>query len=439
MTTHMVSDFVWLDDRMVPAAEVDLAGAADPLALAQRLRGQYALHGRRGGEHVLARDPLGVNKLFFAIAGDDVVSSSYWIDLLRAGHRTVWSVPMGHVLRVSPGERRLRLDKHAPLPFDDGDGEPGPEHAARIREALERAFVQLRDVTAGRPLYVTLSGGLDSTTIAALARRHLGDFTAVTFSIDDGGDTRPSEDLRYARRVADDLGVPLRTVRASTDDLIDLVDTALCFGQDWRDFNVHCALVNAAIARDLAAGAEKSERPLILTGDTMNELMADYSPVVYRGREYYPLPRLPAGRLRRFLVRGLDAGDREIGVFARFGLDAIQPYALCAEAYAALPGGCLARAEAKQRLAREVMGAAIPDYIYQRPKVRAQAGGADEVRGTLAALVDRGIDSARLERRFCELFGLQPSDLRRAIFGGFYRFPTSYPEGALEPSAAIGP
>ena len=438
---HRVSDFVWFEGRFVadPTA-IDLAGAADPVALARGLRGQYALHHRGRGEHVLARDALGVNKLFFAIAGGEVVSSSFWIDLVRR-HRaaSVWSVPMGHVVRVSPGERRLRLDKHAPLPFDDGDGEPGPAHVSRIREALERTFEQLRDAAAGRPLYVTLSGGLDSTTIAALARRHLGDFTAVTFSMDDGGDGRPSEDLRYAQRVAADLGVPLRVVRATTDELVELIDVALCYGQDWRDFNVHCALVNAAIGRALAADGERSARPLLLTGDTMNELMADYTPVIYRDREYYPLPRLPAGRLRRFLVQGLDAGDREIGVFAHYGLDAIQPYALAAEAYTALPGGCLTRPEAKQRVVREVMGSAIPTYIYERPKVRAQAGGADEVRGTLAALVDRGIDSEWLERRFCELFDLDRSSLRRAIFGGFYRFPTTYPEGALEQSSPHGP
>jgi hypothetical protein len=137
---------------------------------------------------------------------------------------------------------------------------------------------------------------------------------------------------------------------------------------------------------------------------------------------------MPAGQLRRFLVQGLDAGDREVGVFTHHGLDAIQPYALCAEAYTALPGGCLERPEAKQQLVRKVMGDAIPSYVYDRPKVRAQIGGAGEVRGTLAALVDRGIDAAALERRFCALFALEPPQLRRAIRAGLYQFPTAYPD-----------
>jgi asparagine synthetase B (glutamine-hydrolysing) len=425
--SHAVTDFVWSGERFVrDPAELDLADAPDPVVLARSLRGQFAIHCGRGGEHVLARDALGVNKLFYAIAGRELVSSSYWIDLVRrCPGQAVWSVPSGHVVRVSPGDRQLRMDRCAALPFDETDGEPGPEHVARIRDSLTRTFRRLRDPAEGRPLFVTLSGGLDSTTIAVLARRHLGAFTAVTFAIDDGDEARPTDDLRYAERVAADLEVPLMVVRATADELCQLIDVALLYGQDWRDFNVHCALVNAAIGRAIAAGA--GERPLLLTGDTMNELMADYTPVVYRGREYYPLPRMPIGRLRRFLVQGLDAGDREIGVFAHYGLDAIQPYAMCAEAYAAVPGGCLARPEAKQHLVRAVMGEAIPTYIYERPKVRAQVGGADEVRGTLAALVDRGIDAAWLERRFCQLFELDVPDLRRAIRAGFYRFTTAYP------------
>lgn len=439
---HAVTDFVWSAGRFVPPAdlarELDLFAGPDLAAPARRLWGQFALHQAAAHEHVLVRDPLGVNKLFFAIgARGEVVSSSYWIDLVRAGYpaSAIWSVPSGRVLRVDPARRRLELAPYGALPFNpDPRAEPDAGDAARIRRALDVTFERLRAAVAGRPLYVTVSGGLDSTTIAVLARRYLGELTAVTFAIHDGGDApaRPTEDLQYATRVAAELGVPLRVVHATGDELLELLDVALCYGQDWRDFNVHCALVNAAIGRAIAEdvarrGGSPAARPVLLTGDTMNELVADYTPVAYQGRDYYQLPRMPAGQLRRFLVQGLDAGDREAGVFAHYGLDVIQPYALCAEAYAAVPAGCLERPEAKQQLVRKVMGDSIPSYIYERPKVRAQVGGAGEVRGTLAALVDRGVDSASLERRFCELFELDPAQLRRAIRAGLYQFPTTYP------------
>jgi hypothetical protein len=148
---------------------------------------------------------------------------------------------------------------------------------------------------------------------------------------------------------------------------------------------------------------------------------------VHRGQTFYALPRLSPGRLRRFLVQGLDAGDREVGIFARFGLETIQPYALCAEAYAALPGALVGHGDAKQRLVRAAFGDRIPSYVYDRPKVRAQVASASQVGGTLSALVDRGIDAAYLRRRFAELLGAHVDEVDGLIRAGFYRFATAYP------------
>jgi asparagine synthetase B (glutamine-hydrolysing) len=296
---------------------------------------------------------------------------------------------------------------------------------------LDATFRALRPLLAGRPVYVTLSGGLDSTTVAALAKLHLGPFVGITFFVGGGGSAAPEAgtDVHYARLVAEALGIPLELVELPADALPDLIDEVLVGGQDFRDFNVHCGLVNAALARAIANSPRAATKgpPVVLTGDTMNELMADYTPVHYGPAEYYSLPHLGAGKLRRFLVGGLDTGDREVGIFARQGIETIQPYALFPEIYTALPGAFLETDTAKQRLARLVMGDLIPSFIYERPKVRAQVGGSKKVGGTLAALVDRGIDAAALERRFCQLFGFDGRELRRWIRAGVYRFTATYP------------
>jgi hypothetical protein len=166
---------------------------------------------------------------------------------------------------------------------------------------------------------------------------------------------------------------------------------------------------------------------VLLTGDTMNELMADYSPVTYRGVEYYGLPRVDGQALRRFLIAGLDSGDREVGIFNAFGLDTIQPYALAAETFAAVPWSWLEAPQAKQELVRRVMGDRVPEAIYRRTKTRAQVGGEGAAGGTLAAIVDRGCDGARLRRRFAELLGVDEDALRRLIRGGHYRFSAQAP------------
>lgn len=446
VATTPIANLILRDERTIGVQELSVLDTREDFS---RLRGHFALHLKSadGGAQLLARDPLGVNKLFFAIkrgtgeTNDEVDSANFFIELVQRGHRPadIWSVPSGHLVRIWPAERRLTLEKFSTLSFaDDAAAVEAdlPRHAERIRTQLDATFRILNKALAGRTVYVTLSGGLDSTTVAALAKQHLDKFSAVTFFVQ-GKDPEgePGSDVHFARLVARDLGIPLELVELAPQSLPALVDEVLVGGQDYRDFNVHCGLVNAALAVAIARLPRPAggAAPVVLTGDTMNELMADYTPVHYGPAEYYSLPNLGAGRLRRFLVSGLDTGDREVGIFARLGIDTIQPYALYPEIYTALPGAFLEVDGAKQRLARLVMGEQIPSYIYDRPKVRAQVGGSNQVGGTLAALVDQGIDGPELERRFCRLAGFEPRELKRWIRAGVYRFTATYPIPAPTP------
>jgi asparagine synthetase B (glutamine-hydrolysing) len=247
--------------------------------------------------------------------------------------------------------------------------------------------------------------------------------TAVSFDLARPG-KRPSQDRIVAERLAGDLGLPLLQATVSQDELFANIDTVLLEGIDWRDFNVHAALVNAA----LAAAIDDSLRPgdpasaLVLTGDLANEFLVDYHPERYGATTYYELPRLSSAALRTSLVRGLDTCHREIGVFAAWGLSVVQPYAVAADAYLALDAGLLEHEDRKQRLCREVFGSLLPDYVYSRPKTRAQVGDSNLDGGVLAACVDRGFDGAWLQRRFARLHSISDANaLARFIRAGRYR------------------
>jgi asparagine synthetase B (glutamine-hydrolysing) len=340
-------------------------------------------------------------------------------------------VPSGHSVTIDSAQQSLKLEKFSTLFEDELGGPDDKPYEDIIRRSLADTFEKLKPALEGRPLFVTMSGGLDSSTIAALAKEYFGDFVGITFFVDDGMDRAEREDdLFYARKVASDLDVRLEEISATYDDLIGMIDAALIWGQDWRDFNVHCALVNNAIGKALNERFTDEERhnAVILTGDTMNELVADYSPVKYKGQDYYSLPRLPIDKVRQALVSGLDSGDREVGIFAHYGMDTIQPYAICANAYTILPSSYLSSATAKQDLVHSVMGEKIPSYVFERPKVRAQVGSSEEVGGTLAALVDQGFDQEKLAHRFAELHDIDPGELKNLIRAGYYRFTFSYPQ-----------
>ena len=126
-------------------------------------------------------------------------------------------------------------------------------------------------------------------------------------------------------------------------------------------------------------------------------------------------------------MRGLDAGDREVGVFARRGIDLIQPYGLVLDAYLRIPLARLGEAQ-KQNLVREVAGDLLPEYVLGRKKVRAQIGESEQPSGILPLFVAEGWDSAWLAAAWRERFGIEDEEsMGRFLRGGVYRTPARWP------------
>jgi len=115
----------------------------------------------------------------------------------------IWKLPAGHNLLVRPGEtpRPLRYWRFELTPDDALVNRPESELADELREILDRA-VQRR-LMADVPLGVFLSGGIDSTAVAALASKHVAAGQLRTFSI---GFTEPSfDESAFANRAAEFL------------------------------------------------------------------------------------------------------------------------------------------------------------------------------------------------------------------------------------------
>lgn len=429
-----VNNLYWSDERFQPVLALEGVDPAPGSVAPAMVRGRFACAFDRPRRGVtLVRDRLGLNKLFVAVhESGTVLGASYLIDLVNGDvpFECIASVPAGHQLHIDPVREVFELRRYAG-PDDCTDAhEVSFEAAAReIRSGLERWFARFADRFRDRRVCVCLSGGIDSGVVAALAARYFSHVVAYTYAFADDG-ARPSEDLVNAERVAEALGIPLRIVPASTGELLDAIEDAICYGQDWRDFNVHCAIVNEILARAIAKDLE-AETPhpsaLVLTGDLANEFLADYTPVTYEGRKFYALPDVDPASLRLALVRGLDAGDREVGVFNHHGLDVIQPYSFVVDEFMSLSASALGRDGFKQSLAHAVAGDLLPALVLSRRKVRAQIGGSTPT-GILPVLLANGYDEAELRAVFCRLFMIEDDrSLDRFIRAGRYRVVTRTP------------
>jgi asparagine synthetase B (glutamine-hydrolysing) len=413
------ANFGWGDGTLWHPGEPDVP-------LPHRLRGAYAEATIAGRRVRMARDPLGLNKLFWAADPDGrlLIAARPW-RLVEAGcsFESVQAIPAGTVvdLDLAQGARRsTTLEVPRRSPRGGSESAAVAAIAAELRSTLDRYCSALAAAHPRARVFVCLSGGLDSTGVMMLALDHFRDVTLVSFDLH-RDNAPPSADRRTAERLASDFRVPLMPVTPTSDRLLAGLDDVLREGIDWRDFNVHAALVNDAMAREIA-DAVGGDECLVLTGDLPNEYLVDYHAEQLNGRTYYALPRLSPQALQAALVRGLDTSHREVGPVQARGLPAVQVYAPAVDHYLELPDAFLADPRRKDRLCRHLFGERIPDYVYTRPKTRAQVGDEDVGRGVLGLCLERGIDAAALRQRFAALHGVRdPRVLDRFIRAGRYR------------------
>lgn len=392
--------------------------------LAPQLVGRFASAHRAKDRVILARDALGLNKLFFAYnPTTGVIATNYLSDLLRAGvpFTSVYAVPAGAVVTIDPHQRTCTTRRYAALPPASGSRRDRRDILNDVTAALSAGFEQLADASPDAPVAVCLSGGADSAVIALHARRWFPHAVAYTYAFT-GADDRLSDDAEAARAVASALGIPWRLVPADEVMILRSLERALTYGQDWRDFNVHAAIVNDILATAIAADHHPGPPALVITGDLMNELLGDYTPVRYHGTDHYPLPHLPAPKLRIALTRGLQAGDREVGVFAAHGLDVTQPYGWAYEQLLQLSDPIT-----KPEIMHGLAAGDLPNEILRRPKVRAQIGDHDPHQGILPLLLRAGRDAAWLSETFCRHHHIgDPRHLHQFMRGGLYRPPPDH-------------
>ena len=220
--------------------------------LVDRLNGifAFAIFDTRDGSIFLARDHLGVKPVYYAETRKGVVFASELKSLLQEPSvdrsidreavrdhlrflwcpspltmlRAVRKLPPGHAARVRAGriERQWRFYD---LPFDQECVDwPEFDASVQVRKHLVRAVE--RQLVSDVPVGAFLSGGLDSSSIVAIAQRRMGAQKLQCFTIGfDQAEARTegmAEDLPYAQQVARHLGVDLHTIWVGSEMLDDL-------------------------------------------------------------------------------------------------------------------------------------------------------------------------------------------------------------------------
>ncbi len=122
-----------------------------------------------------------------------------------------------------------------------------------------------------RPVACLLSGGLDSSLVAAIASRHLKEKGGVleTYSIGLEG----SEDLKYAAMVADHIQSKHTQIICTEDDFINSIPEVIKDIESYDTTTVRASVGNWNVGKYIK---EHSEARVVLNGDGADELMGGY-------------------------------------------------------------------------------------------------------------------------------------------------------------------
>ena len=124
----------------------------------ERLRGvtgHFGLVSEQDGEVALARDALGVNKLFFALDRErKLMQSPFFLELVERGvpPSEIWSVPSGHMVRLELEGDSFALVKWSTLEPSRTSAESPEGLAARVRDRLAAVFRGLAVALEGRQI-----------------------------------------------------------------------------------------------------------------------------------------------------------------------------------------------------------------------------------------------------------------------------------------------
>ncbi|HET8760313.1 MAG TPA: asparagine synthase (glutamine-hydrolyzing), partial [Nitrospiria bacterium] len=271
---------------------------------------------------LLARDRLGVRPLYYVWSRDGIRFASeikalftdpsvpraldpialdqiftFWFPLApRTGFVGVSEVPPGHTLTVHHGGSTLQRYWAMEFPAEASGRQPRhPErwYRDRLAELLDDA-VALR-LRADVPVGAYVSGGLDSSVVAAMARRKVND-RLLTFSI--GFEAAEFDERSFQSAVVDHLGTQHTACVYRTLDIGREFPAAM-----WHMERPVLRTAPVPMMR-LAQGVRAAGIKVVLTGEGADEVLAGYD-IFKEAKVRRFWAQSPDSRFRPLLLRRL--------------------------------------------------------------------------------------------------------------------------------------
>jgi asparagine synthase (glutamine-hydrolysing) len=269
---QLTEEFKW----KIPAGSSDCAilpyllSTVSTTHACRSLDGVFAIlaHDAASNTLLVARDPFGVRPLFEGITKD---GAKMWASELKA------LIHCSSVKPFPPGTWKkydcttyecIASEQYYTIPTEKQlSCREETTASAGLRRALEEA-VQKRVQMSERPVGALLSGGLDSSLVAALAAKYLPT-KLHTFSIGMPGST----DLLYAKQVAEHIGSIHHEIMLEAKDFLEAIPHVIKATETYDITSVRASVGNWLVGKWIC---EHTDIKVVLNGDGSDEVGGGY-------------------------------------------------------------------------------------------------------------------------------------------------------------------
>lgn len=283
----------------------------------------FAIWDREKKEIFLARDHLGVKPLYYFLSGGRFVFSSEIKAILQHNvpreidkralssyfhllyslapltiYKNIFKVPPAHFTTFSIKSGDLKVEKYWDLNKIEIDKKISKNEAKKRLRILASGAVK-KQMISDRPIGVFLSGGIDSTLVAALVKKHTSEKIktfSVGFDVEDQNE-KFNFDFNMARRVSKDFDTDHHELMIAAKDVLGVLEkVAWHMDEPISNHTQPMTYLLSKLAKEKVA--------VVLGGDGGDEIFGGYPRYRYNLMlDYYQ--KLPVFLRRAFLDKAV--------------------------------------------------------------------------------------------------------------------------------------
>lgn len=366
----------------------------------------------KNDEVILARDGIGARPLFYGWNGEVFHFSSEMKGLKDHVQFDIQELPPGHIYSSKKGLTPFQ-------PFQPEVPDPGNDvrkAAAILRELMIDAVKKRMDNAHA----VSLSGGLDSSIIAAIAKEFNPDLKLFTATVKQA----PGPDLENAKLMADFLGLEHFVYEITDEDIEQAIPQVVWHLESFDEDCISGILSNYYMSRKV-----KEHSDAVLIGEGADELFGGYRMVLKnpKVKSVEQRDRLAQKLLDIAYNTALRRMDRSwMANSVAYKTPFLDSRVVAFAAKIPMDWKIYGDKQIEKYVLREAFRDMLPEQIANREKLRFAMGtGMDDV---MDDIISRKIDPKEFEHRPKAAYGLKFASFKELYYYDEFlkQFPPSY-------------